>query len=911
MFSDLRYRLRALFKRGAMERELTNELRFHRERLVAKLIAAGTAPEEAERRARIEMGGIDQISEDCRDARGVSLVESTLHDLRYALRQMRKNAGFSAVVIASLALGIGANTAIFTLIDAVLLRMLPVDAPHELQFVARHRPNATIYGYGHEDFRALRQANTVFTDIAAYGSTRLNVSIDGHTEPTAEGQMVTGAYFAVLGVNPVIGRVISEEDDRVPNGHPVVVLSHSFWKRRFDGDAAALGRTIALSGTSFTIIGVTPRDFFGLEVGREADLFVPVMMQPAVMPASENLLYNPTLQATWLTAVGRLRSDRTPPQAAAVLAGLDVLRPLMTKPMRPGEPSLRIPERLGLAPAATGLSALRQQFSEPLMVLMAVVAVVLLIACANVASLVLSRAASRQAEFSMRLALGARRWRLVRQLLVESIVLALAGGLCGLAVARWATGTLVSFLSSGRTPIVLDLAPDRRILAFTAAVSILTGIICGLVPALRASRVDVITGLKSQARGAMGGSWLRSGKILVVSQVSLCLLLLFGAGLFVRSLQAIDGQDQGFDRNSVLVIRVEPKGSDQRNVPGTSPRLHQIYRDLLQRVETIPGVKSATLAHFAPTNRVGFGSPLKLPSGDAPVVPRLMVYPGYFATMGIPIVNGRDLEPRDLEENSPLVGVVNEAFVRQVMNGDNPIGKTFLERGDRPREIIGIVKDTKYATLREDTQPVMYQPFLQTNTGRGQMTLHVRLAAAAPGVAARIRPQGGVAARIREEVQRIDNDMPLFSVYTLGDLMASTLSRERLLATLSGLFSLLALLLASVGLYGLMAFAVVGRTSELGVRMALGAGRGSVVAMVLREALMLVAIGLAIGVPAAFLLGRFAASQVAGLLYGLTTTDPLTMIGAALVLMAVAAGAAYFPAARAARIDPMIALRTE
>ena len=470
----------------------------------------------------------------------------------------------------------------------------------------------------------------------------------------------------------------------------------------------------------------------------------------------------------------------------------------MTKPANRGERPQLIPEQLGLSPAATGISSLRQQFSQPLLILMAVVAVVLLIACANVANLVLARSASRLPEFSMRLALGASRWRLVRQLLVENVILAAIGGCGGLLLARWATGLLVTFMSSGRTPIVLGLEPNTRILAFTAVVSILTGAMCGLVPALRASRVDVVSGIKGQARGSIGGNhWLRPGRILVVSQVALCLVLLFGAGLFIRSLQTLDGQDASFDRDTVLIVRIEPKGSDQRGVPGTSERLDRIYRDLLQRVESIPGVRAASLAHYSPTSRVGYSGPVQLADGTFQRVPQMMVYPDYFATMNLTLRAGRDFSERDLDESAPLVGVVNEAFVRQIMDGENPIGRRIaVERGERVREIIGVVKDTKYASLKEDTPPLIYQPFLQTQTGRGQMTLHV-------GVA---DDSAGVVSRIREEVQRIDKDMPLFAIQTLGEHVNGLLSRERLVATLSTLFGVVALLLAAVGLYGLWHF---------------------------------------------------------------------------------------------------------
>jgi predicted permease len=887
-----------------MEKDLAAELQFHCEQQATKLIGAGVPRDEALRRARLAIGGVEQVKEECREARGVAALESTVQDVHYGLRQLRRRPGFALVVVTSLALGIGANTAIFTLIDAVLLRMLPVRDPAGLQLVVARQANGDSRGFEYPEYRRLRTASPVLVDVAAYGTTRLNVSLDGSIEPTAEGQLVSGSYFPLLGINAVMGRTIEPADDLNPNGHPVAVISHGYWRRRFGLEPSVVGRTIHLSGMPFTIIGIAPREFFGLEVGRAPDIWVPTMMQPAVMPAAENWLGGESIARTfWLTVVGRVKPEYTPQQAQSILAGLDVLDPLMTKPANRGERPQRIAEQLGLSPAARGISSLRQQFSQPLFILMAVVAVVLLIACANVANLVLARAASRLPEFSMRLALGAGRWRLVRQLLVENVLLAALGGLCGLLLARWATGLLVTFMSSGRTPIALHLEPDGRILAFTAVVSILTGIMCGLVPALRASRVDVVSGIKGQARGSIGGNHrLGPGKILVVSQVVLCLLLLFGAGLFVRSLQALDGQDGGFDRDTVLIVRIEPKGSDQRGVPGASERLDRSYRDLLQRVGSIPGVRAASLAHYNPTSRVGYSGPVQIFDGTFQRVPQLMVYPNYFAAMDIPLRAGRDFSERDLDSSSPLVGVVNEAFVRQIMNGENPVGRRIvIERGEQAREIIGVVSDTKYASLKEATPPLLYQPFLQTNTGRGQMTLHVR---AANGAA-------GVVSRVREEVQRIDKDMPLFPIQTLADQMNGLLSRERLVAALSTLFGLVALLLAAVGLYGLLAFSVVQRTGEMGLRMALGAARQNVVLMVMRDAMLLVGVGLVIGVPCALVTGRLASSQVSGLLFGLSATDPSTMVGAALLLMTVAAVAAYLPASRAARVDPMVALRND
>jgi predicted permease len=570
------------------------------------------------------------------------------------------------------------------------------------------------------------------------------------------------------------------------------------------------------------------------------------------------------------------------------------------------------PNRVVLVPA-TAVSSLRRQFSRPLFVLLAMVGVVLLTACANTANLLLARGAARRPEFAMRLALGAARGRLMRQLLIESVALAALGGMCGVLLARWATQLLVVYMSSGRTPIVMDLTPNLRILAFTAAASVLTGLLFGLAPAWRATRIDLTPALKN-VRSSLSRS-LRPGRVLAIAQLALSLLLLVAAGLFVRSLQNLNGKDMGVPRQSVLILRVEPRGSDQRGIPGTTERLDRTYRELMRRAREIPGVEQASMANSTPTLPLSSASaPVPLPSGERARVPMLMVYPNYFATVGMPIVSGRDFGPADLSEQAPGVCIVNEAFVRRVFLGENPIGRPcYTGRRARlqsttpqmaqtdPFQIVGMVRDSRYTNPRGETQPLIYMTFLQANTGRGQMLLHLRVTGNA----------GLVVQRVREEVAAIDPAMPMFDVHTLEEEMNAALVQQRLIAMLSTLFGALALLLACVGLYGLLSFTLVQRTSEMGIRMALGARRRDVVWLVLSDALLLVLMGIAIGVPAALAVARLAANQISGLLFGLNPADPAILVVAALVLGSVAAIAAYLPARRASRVDPMVVLRME
>jgi predicted permease len=906
MLTDLRTRLRALFQRHKLDADLDDELRFHLERQIDKHIRAGRTREDATRLAKIDLGGLEQVREKTREAWGVRLVESTLQDVSYAFRVLRKNPGFTLAVILSLALGIGANTAIFTLMDAVMWRLLPVKSPETLLAVARQEDGEIWNAYSYEEFRRLHDHATL-TSLAGYTTAPISVSLDGPPEPGVRGQLVTGEYFELLGVSASIGRTLGPEDDRIPNGHPVVVLSHSYWQRRFALDRAVVGRTIRLSSVPFTVVGVTPPGFFGVEVGSAPDLFLPIMMQPTVMPAFENLLDNPIVFRTWIHTIARTAPGANQANAAAELDTA------FERPQERGTTDRGQRERIVLTPAST-LSALREQFSQPLIVLLAMVGLVLLAACANTANLLLARAAARRPEFGMRLALGAGRGRLTRQLLVESLVLASLGGVFGVALARWATQVLVRYISSGRTPITLDLNPNLRILTFTAVVSLLTGVLFGLAPAWRATRIDVTSALR-YVRGSVTRG-LQPGRLLSIAQLALSLPLLVGAGLFVRSLHKLSGDDAGRVRESVLILRVEPKGSDQRGVPGTTERLDHLYQNLIRRVREIPGVQLASMSNAIPTAPTSSMSNVaRGPSGVEVEVAQLMVYPNYFATIGVPILSGRDFGPQDLLPSAPLVCIVNESFVRTLSAGVNPIGRPCMSdlqprrptanpaarRQNKPYSIVGVVKDARSTNPKGRIPPLIYTTFTQTNTGRGQMILHVRVT----------DRSGAIAQRIRQEAARADPMVPMFDLHTLAEEMNAALVQQRLIALLSSLFGGLALLLACVGLYGLLAFTTSQRLRDIGIRLTLGARQGAILWLVLRDALVLVALGIAIGIPAALILARVASSQISGLLFGLDATDPATIAATALVLAVVAAFAAYWPARRASRVDPIQVLRAD
>ena len=827
-------------------------------------------------------------------------------NVRLALRSLGRSPLFAAVAILSLALGIGANTAIFTLIDQVLLRKLSVAAPEELVMLYQQGPhNGSNMGTRMHSYPLYQDLQTKAEPLAEVLCRRLaaaSVSIDNQTE-RVQAELVSGNFFTMLGVRPAVGRVFnSKEDDQNYQGHPVVVLSHTYWSNRFSKDPSVVGRKILVNDFPMTIVGVSQEGFVGLDPAQSPDIRVPVLMKPVMLPEMP-WLHMDNRRARWVQVFGRLKAGYTVESAAAPLQGLftQVRGYEMTLPAAKDWSAYSREQfmkgRLLVESAATGFSGLRNDFSTALVVLMCMVGLVLLIACANVANLLIARAFMRQKEIAVRLSLGAARGRLVRQLLVESMVLSTMGGVVGLALAFVLTRALLALVPSGGETLLITAKPDTRILAFTIGLTFLTGLIFGLVPALRASRPDPWTTLKDTVgsiAGSGGSLVLRKG--LVTAQVALSFLLLFGAGLFVKSLQNLKTTDTGVALDNLVMFQLSPALSGY-----TNERAVQFYTQLLERLRSAPGVKSAAFASVPILSGSEWDSSMGVEGHQAKDGEDMQAFmnalsPGYFETMKIPLLEGRDFRPSDVKENAKVV-IVNRRFAEHFFKGKSAVGK-HVGYGTGPRakldmEIIGVAADSLYEGPREGVRRQAFVP----GWGRGGVTFYVRTqvsSAASYNV-------------VRGEVQQLDAAMPVYGMKTLEAQLDETLLSDRLIAMLSAGFGLLATILASVGLYGVMAFVVVRRKKELGIRLALGAQPGGVIWLVMREVLLLLALGLAIGIPAAWAAGRYVSTQ----LYGIEPNDLSIAFWTMLLLTVVSAAAGLIPAHRASRIDPILALRHE
>jgi len=841
-------------------------------------------------------------------------------DLRYAVRTMRNNLGFTAIATLSLALGIGANTAIFSLVDALLLKMLPVGDPQRLYVVTGASSGRTSTSWTYPDYRALRDYNRGFSGLIAYsgGSQASGFAMNSTGETRTElanALLVSGNYFDVLGVFPAIGTLFNNEHDRSMGAAPYMVLSRDFWKRRFGSDASVIGKTARVNGYPLTIIGVSGAGFRGVEVGVAPDFFVPIVMRSEVTGrAGWNNRNN-----SWLYVVGRLKSGTSIAQVESELSVISKQQEEQERRTAANPRFVNTGMPVKLLPGAQGYSGLRNRLSQPLIVLMIIVGVVLLIACANVANLLLARAAARRHEMAVRLAIGAGRGRIAGQLLTESVLLGIMGGVAGLLFAFACVRGLVGLIPlSGGMPVSLDVTPDLRLFAFTLAVSFVTGILFGLAPALEAIRPDPVTTLREETGSTVSRARGYLRKSLVVLQVALSLMLLVGAGLFVRSLGNLNALETGFRRERTLIVDLDPTRNGY-----TVQRARDYYERLRQNVEGIPGVRSAALARIIPLAGGRWNQFVAIPGydykeGERRVIDMNAVTPRFFETLGISIVAGRDFRTEDSpaftpapptgppppngalrpeELAGPHAAIVNESLVKKYFAGRSPVGSrlalTERYREEGSYEIVGVVKDVRYFGLRQPTEPMVYVPAWRQ--GSGSTALCIRASAGAETVIEAVRRQANA----------IDSAIPILRARTMEQNVDSNILQEKLVATLAGFFGLLALLLAAVGLYGVMAHSVARRTREIGIRMALGAAGRAVLWMVLRDALIMVTLGAAIGIPAALALARFASS----LLFGIQAGDPANALLATLFLGGVAVVASYLPARRASRIDPGIALR--
>ncbi len=893
----VRLRLRSLFGRKGVEAELSEELQFHLDRLIEQNLRSGMAPAEARREALREIGGLAQYQEECRDARGIGWIEHLAGDLRYGFRMMRRNPGFSAVAIISLALGIGANTAIFTLINALNLEYLPVVRPHELVRIQLQTPRGNQEALSAYALDFWRTHNDLFSDVFTQSSQRFDVQNGGETMPVT-GAYVSGDYFPALGVAPILGRWFGPSDDQESGGPdgPVAVISYRFWMGRFGGDRSVLGRTLVIEETPVQIVGVMPPSFFGVEVGQSPNLFVPLRLE-APMQKDRSLLHNQ--RAWWLLILARKRPGVSD---AEMRAGLQVLYPRFVDEALPNDGPARRTQylkwRLDAADASHGISGLRRQFSEPLYILMGIVGMVLLIACANVANLLLARTSARRHEVATRQALGAGRGRLVRQLLTESLMLSSCGAVLGIAFAFWGCRLLLSILSTQQRTVDLNIRPDWPVLGFTGLVAVLTGLLFGIAPALRATRAGVASSLKDNAQRA--GQRSRTTNILVVVQVALCLVLLIGAGLFVRTFWNLLHQDLGYDRHGLYVASIDPRPAGFRG-----ERLKGLYEQLIQSLKRDPGVQSASLSLTTPIASCCWFDPIVAEGFTEAPSERKDSYlnrisPGFFQTFGTHILMGRDFSMAD-GSTTALKAIISESIAKHYFAGQNPIGKhisVFGEGFDRNSEIIGVVQDMRTRGLRAGTEYEAYFNMFQDRSP-SDMIVEVRTA---KGLAS-------AATLVRDHVRALNPQIPV-NVESLSAQIEQTALKDRMTAILAGFFGVLALLLAAIGLYGIMSYAVILRTNELGIRMALGAQSSEVTWMILRQALTLAGAGSVVGIGAA-LGGSRLLTSLSSMLFGLEAGDPITIAATTFLLIVLACVAGYVPARRAARLDPVEALRNE
>jgi predicted permease len=889
MMSRLSSLWRNIAHRERVERDIDDEVRTLFDSLVDEEIQGGMCPEDARRSATLDLGGVAALKERIRDVKAGAFLDTFLLDIRYGMRMLRKHPSFALAAIVTLGLGIGANTAIFTLVDALALRSLPVREPSELVYLEMSTQTGRNSYFSYPMFERVQERTMSLSGLAAITSLdRVNVANRGEPE-IATGALVTGTYFDVLGLVPELGRLLGPHDDR--SGQAVAVISDGYWRRRFGGRPDIVGTVVLVRGLPVTIVGVTPPSFFGIKVGRSVDVTMPMGLRDRLAPEVQwrNQPFD-----TWLQLLGRLKPSVSQAESQAeVDAVFQRSMAEFTRDLPEAERAI-YKARTDVIMAATGLEA--SAFVPALRLLMWVAAIVLLIACANIANLLMARSEARKREIAVRLAIGAGRGRLVRQFLTESTLIGIFGAALGLGVAVWGSAAIVGMVAHSSPSFVLDVRPETRVLSFTAIISLATVFMFGMAPAFRAIGIrsaPLIADVRPSLSERSGLGWNR---ILVTGQLALSLVLVFAAGLFVRTVEKASAENGGFNRQNVLTFSTDP------SLLGYDPvKTSALHAAILAALRTIPGVDVASAALARPVNPQAY-----YVSGFRFIDGRVLqpnervrlawnaVSEDYFKTLEIPILAGRSFRMDD-GWNSPRVAIVNETLARQLFPGQSPIGFTIGRNQQERTEIVGVARDTKYADLLSDVRAVAYFPIYQFVPS--DVTFLVRYAG----------QSGPILNAARERIANLDRNLPIYRVNTLEAEASAALLRQRLLALVSTAFGLLALALACIGLYGLMAFAVARRLKEIAVRMALGADQRQVLWMMSRESLRMIAVGVVIGVPSALALMRLART----FLFGLTPADPMTLTATIIVLTVVAVVAGYIPARRASRIEPMVALRLE